>query len=254
MLKLCCHLLLCLFSVSLYATELPLDRANIDISDQATLQRGAKVYMNYCAACHSLRYMRYSKMANDLGLVTDEGNIDTDLLFNNLVFTQSKVGEPIINAMSKTDARQWFGVAVPDLSLIARVRGADWLYTYLTSFYRDDARPFGSNNRLFPDVAMPNILEPLQGEQIAVYAVRSFDFNGHKKEQKVISHLQTLGGGEMSSHQFKSAVNDVVNFLVYVAEPDQLQRQAMGVWVLIFLGILLVLAIALKRIYWRKIH
>lgn len=252
--KLSC-IVLCLLSFGLSAMEqAPLAKAHTNIADKTRLQRGAKLYMNYCAACHSLRYMRYSRMATDLGIVDEEGRVDKDLLFNNLVFTEAKIGEPIVNALSETDARQWFGVVVPDLSLIARVRGADWLYSYLTGFYRDENRPFGSNNRVFSDVAMPNVLAPLQGEQIAVYKVNTFEFNGHKKEQKVLSHLQSLGGGEMTSQQFNSAVNDIVTFLVYVGEPDKLKSQAIGLWVLLFLTLLLVLAIALKAVYWRKLH
>ena len=227
--------------------------AHADVSDKASLQRGAKLFMNYCSGCHSLKYLRYSQMAQGLGLMTFDGNLDKPLLVNNLVFTQAKTEAPIENAMPPTDSREWFGKVPPDLSLVARVRGADWLYTYLLNFYQDDSKPFKANNWLFPDVAMPNVLEPLQGRQIAVYKTREFNFGGKVKKEKVISHLLVTDEGTMSEHQFQSAVKDIVTFLSFAGEPVQLERQRLGVWVIVFLFVLLAFSYALKKFYWKQL-
>jgi ubiquinol-cytochrome c reductase cytochrome c1 subunit len=208
------------------------------ISDRATLQRGARLFMNYCSGCHSLRYMRYNRMGHDLGLTTFTGELDTDLLKSNLLFTTATIYDPIQISMPETDARQWFGKLPPDLSLSARERGPAWIYTYLKSFYVDKSRPFGANNLVVPDVAMPNILAPLQGKVIAV-----------KDETHTISHLLLVEQGEMSEQQFDSALQDIVTFLVYVGEPSKLIRYPIGVFVLIFLSIFLIVAYRLKRAY-----
>ncbi|WP_408606926.1 cytochrome c1 [Legionella lansingensis] len=219
---------------------------HIDVQDPAKLQRGAKIYMNYCSGCHSLRYMRYNRMAKDLGLTTFAGDIDQDLLFNNLVFTSGKIHDPIQIAMPKTDAIQWFGVVPPDLSLTARERGPSWIYTYLKSFYVDKKRPFGTNNLLVPDVAMPNIFEPLIGQVEAV--------TEGQKPGAPISHLVLVKQGEMNSRQFDSTLEDLITFLTYVAEPARLERYHIGAIVLVFLFIFLIVAYQLKRVYWTKIH
>lgn len=239
----------------LHASEgaMPMRRAHVDVTDTAALQRGAKIYMNYCSGCHSLKYVRYSQMAKGLGLLTFDGRLDRDLLFNNLVFTKADDGDPIVIAMPPADAREWFGKIPPDLSLEARVRGVDWLFTYLTSFYQDDNKPFNSNNRLFPDVAMPNVLAPLQGNQVAVYKEKTFMFGDEKKTEKVISHLQIVKEGEMTEHQFDSAVNDLVTFLSYVGEPMQTERQHIGYGVLLFLLVLAGLTYALKKAFWSQL-
>ncbi|AHE68215.1 cytochrome c1 [Legionella oakridgensis ATCC 33761 = DSM 21215] len=160
-------------------TAIEIKPVTIDLHDQARLQRGARLYMNYCSGCHSLRYLRYNRMAEDLGLTTFDGSVDKDLLTNNLIFTTAKLYDPIEISMPAEDARQWFGKMPPDLTLSGRERGAAWLYTYLKSFYIDHTRPFGANNLLVPDVAMPNILAPLQGEVIA-----------EKKKVKLASHMR----------------------------------------------------------------
>ncbi len=218
----------------------------IDLHDTARLQRGAKIFMNYCSGCHSLRYMRYNRMARDLGLTTFTGEIDTALLKNNLIFTTAQIQDPIQISMPPTDARQWFGRIPPDLSLSARERGAAWIYTYLKSFYVDEKRPFGANNRLVPDVSMPNILSPLQGKVIALEAPQST--NNH-----LPSAIVLVAPGEMTEQAFDSTLNDLVTFLVYVAEPVQLIRYRIGMWVLLFLLVLLVFAYRLKRSYWRRV-
>lgn len=219
---------------------------NVDLEDPAKLQRGAKIFMNYCSGCHALRYMRYNQMAQDLGLTTFTGEIDKDLLFNNLVFTTAKIHDPIQISMPETDARQWFGIVPPDLSLTARERGTSWIYTYLKSFYEDKSRPFGTNNLLIPDVAMPNILEPLIGRVVPVRAGRG--------PQSPISHLVLLEKGEMDEQQFDSMLEDLVSFLAYVAEPVKLVRYRIGIVVILFLFIFWLVAYQLKRVYWKKIH
>jgi len=219
----------------------------IDLRDQTKIQRGARSFMNYCSGCHSLRYLRYSRMAEDLGLTTFAGEIDKDLL-SNLIFTTAKVHDPIHIAMPPADAREWFGIVPPDLTLTARERGANWIYTYLKSFYVDSARPFGTNNLLVPDVAMPNVLEPLIGRVVAVHAPNT---SGEKPR---ISHLALVEQGTMNQQEFDSTVEDLVNFLVYVAEPVQLIRYRIGAWVMAFLAIFLIVASLLKKSYWRNIH
>lgn len=246
-------LLLFQLTVSANNSAFELKKADVDLNNKASLQRGAKLYMNYCSGCHSLKYVRYSQMATGLGLVTFDGQLDRDLLFNNLVFTDSIEGSPIKIAMPPADAREWFGKIPPDLSLVARVRGVDWLFTYLQSFYEDKSKPFNANNIIFPDVAMPNVLAPLQGIQVPVYKMETFDFGGESKQRKVIAHLQNISEGEMSEHQFIAAVNDIVTFLAYAGEPVQIKRQHIGIGVLLFLFVLLGFAYALKKVYWKKL-
>lgn len=213
----------------------------VDIHDTARLQRGAKLYMNYCAGCHSLRYLRYSRMGYDLGLLTPEGQLDEPLLMNNLVFTQAKPSDPIEISMRPSDARQWFGQVPPDLSLIATVHGASWLYTYLKSFYADPHRPFGANNALVPDTAMPNVLFNLQGSVVAV-------------KNTLPLQLRLVNNGEMSPSEFDALIKDLVTFLDYVADPSQLVRYRIGVGVIAFFSVLGILLFRLKMHYWRKIH
>ncbi|NKB46781.1 MAG: cytochrome c1 [Legionellales bacterium] len=230
-----------------------LQSVTVDVTDKAALQRGAKWYMNYCAGCHSLEYLRYSRLGQDIGITDYKGDLNTEILTRNLIFTAVKFTEPIQIALQAEQARQWFGVMPPDLTLRARVRGADWLYTYLTSFYQDSNRPFGANNRLFPDTAMPNVFYPLQGKQIAMSTTREVMVDGELIQQSVIEDLQLIRAGSMTEHEFRSMVTDLVTFLVYVSEPGRLQRQQLGWKVLIFLIIFAVFAYLLKRSYWKKL-
>lgn len=230
----------CVFLLGIVASTL-VQSFSIDLHDQSSLQRGARTYMNYCSGCHSLKYLRYSHMATGLGLVGFDGRIDEDLLKNNLIFTQAGMNDPIRIALEPEDAKQWFGVVPPDLSLIAREKGAKWLYLYLKSFYRDYSRPFGTNNVLVPSVAMPNILESLAGEWVLV------------REQNS-SHLSLVHEGELPSAQFDALLNDLVTFLVFVGEPVQAERQRLGYYVLAFLALLVLVVALLKREYWRDIH
>lgn len=223
--------------------SVPLDKANYDLRDQASLQNGAKLFMNYCAGCHSTQYQRYNRVAEDLG-------IPEDIMQANLIFTGAPIGELMHNAIPAADAANWFGAPPPDLTLVARVRGADWLYTYLRAFYKDDSRPFGVNNLVFPSVGMPHVLEPLQG-------------SAHlKTETRMVDGVQVVtpvgieadGNGELSASEYDQAVLDIVNFLVYSGEPMKLERQRIGYWVLGFLVIFFVLAYLLKKEYWRDVH
>jgi len=243
------YLILILVASCLHANvaEPELLEIKIDTRDQSKLQRGAALFMNYCSGCHSLRYMRYNRMAEDLGLTTFDGSVDSDLLINNLIFTKAKIHDPIQISMPEVDARQWFGKLPPDLSLSARERGAEWLYTYLRSFYIDKSRPFGTNNLLIPDVAMPNILAPLEGDVVAIPI-------GGDLKRLSNSNLVTIAIGEMNEQQFDSAVQDLVTFLVYVAEPGKPAHHRLGLIVLIFLGLLIIFAYRLKKVYWRNIH
>lgn len=213
-----------------------LDKWPGSVSDKAALQNGAKMFVNYCLNCHGASYMRYSKLM-DLGLTEQQ-------VKDNLMFTAEKIGEPMRVAAHADEQKQWFGAAPPDLSVIARARaseagtGADWLYTYLRSFYRDEKRPSGWNNVAFENVGMPHVLYELQGVQ-----VRGED---HKLKQ-VLS-------GKQTSQEFDKTVSDLVGYLVWMAEPQQELRQRLGAGVLIFLALLFVLAYALKKEYWKDVH
>lgn len=219
---------------------------SIDLADKEQLQRGAKLFMNYCSGCHSLRYMRYNRMAKDLGLTTFDGQLDEELLVNNLIFTKATIYDPVEISMPASDAREWFGVVPPDLSLVARKRGEKWLYTYLNSFYEDKSRPFGSNNLLIPNVAMPDVLSPLVGRVIAVRP----DAKGGNAP---IEYLLNMGGGKMTEQEFASAMEDLVSFLVYVGEPVKLVRYRTGGFVLAYLVVFLLIVYRLKKNYWKKI-
>ncbi|CAM2914679.1 cytochrome c1 [Legionella worsleiensis] len=223
------------------ADDKPLYSVEIDINDKESLQRGARFFMNYCSGCHSLKYMRYNKMGHALGLTTFDGELDEDLLKNNLIFTEATIYNPIHIAMPPEDAKQWFGMVPPDLSLSARDRGPDWLYTYLKSFYSDNTRPFGANNLLMPDVAMPNVLEPLIGQMVLM------------KNNSSSSNLVLLRHGAMYQAEFDSALKDLVTFLVYVGEPAKMVRYKMGALVILFLCVLFVFAYRLKKSYWKRI-
>jgi len=232
----------------------PLLHANIDLSDQASLQRGARLYMNYCAGCHSLHYMRFQRMAKDLGIVNPDGEVDKKLVEENLIFNPwISINETLTIAMPAKDADEWFGMLPPDLSLSARVRGADWLYTYLMDFYDDPKKPLGINNWLFPDVAMPNVLENLQGIQYAVYRKETIHTNGKTLTTQVIKYLTLVKQGHMDPQQFASSARDLVNFLVYVGEPIQLKRIHLGYWVIGFLLIFLIPVYLLKKEYWKDV-
>ncbi|MFM5033990.1 MULTISPECIES: cytochrome c1 [Aeromonas] len=221
----------------------PLDKAEYDLSDKASLQRGAATFMNYCAGCHSTQYQRYNRVAADIG-------IPEELMRENLVFTGAKIGDLMKSAMSEKDAARWFGAPPPDLTLVARVRGADWIYTYLRSFYVDETRPFGVNNAVFPSVGMPHVLEPLQGTPRAKFETHTLD---GVDMQQVVS-IKSDGNGEMNNEEYDQTVLDLVNFLVYSAEPVQQERERMGFWVLGFIVIFFIFTVLLKKEFWRDVH
>jgi ubiquinol-cytochrome c reductase cytochrome c1 subunit len=247
-------LLLIIPVICLAAGEhVPLRSANVDLNDKESLQRGAKWFMNYCSGCHSLKYARYNRVATDIGVSFYQGELDAPLLTENLIFTDAKVGDTINIAMPQKDAAEWFGVAPPDLTLEARVRGADWIYSYLTSFYVDDKATWGVNNTIFPGVAMPNVLGHLQGLQAPVYTQKTVTLDGGEKTVDVIDKLELVQPGNFTPEEFDLMAHDIANFLAYVAEPVQLERKHLGVYVLLFIGLLIVLTFALKKDYWRDI-
>lgn len=253
--RLLCSLLLLSPMLAVAASEgqVHLDKAPVNLSDQASLQRGAKWFMNYCAGCHSLQYARYKRTAKDIGITDHYGDVLTDLVKDNLIFTGAKIHDHILTAIPANDAKSWFGIVPPDLTLVARVRGSDWLYTYLRSFYKDDKRPWGSNNLLFPDVAMPNVLADLQGEYIPIYRSEVVPYNGTSKTIEVIDHLQLVQDGSLNQQHFDLVVGDIVNFLTYVGEPARLTRYWLGIKVIGFLLLFLVAAYLLKKEYWKDV-
>jgi len=220
-----------------------LDKANIDPTNKQSLQRGARIFVNYCLSCHSASLMRYERMGNDLG-------IDEKLVSENLMFTGGKVGELMTVATAADDAKEWFGTVPPDLTVIARARGVDWLYTYMRSFYRDDDRHIGTNNLVFPDVGMPNVLWELQGiQETALTTVKDHDGTEHK-----VVELELVEPGLQSPREFDRTVRDLVNFLDYMGEPAKYERRQLGTKVILFLVVFLVLALLLKLDYWKDIH
>lgn len=216
-------------------------QAGTTLEDIASLQRGAKLYMNYCSGCHSLKYLRYQRMAEDLGLSEEE-------VMGNLNFTGAKIGDHIEASMPQEGAEKWFGKMPPDLTLIARVRGVDWIYTYLQSFYLDESRPLGWNNRLFPNASMPNPLWELQGLQHAEFG------KAEAGGDRPVKALKVTQPGQQKPEEFDQTVRDITAFLEYAAEPAGLKRQGVGVWVILFLAFFTFLAWLLNREYWRDIH
>ncbi|WP_297324957.1 cytochrome c1 [Nitrosomonas sp.] len=229
----------CMAPFSLFAAEsgMPLDSAPVNTTDNASLQRGAESFVNYCLTCHGASFMRYNRH-RDIGFTNEQ-------ILDKLVFTGQKVGDLMQSAMWKKEGEEWFGVVPPDLSVIARSRGADWLYTYLRAFYRDDSTVTGWNNLVFDRAAMPHVLYQLQGEQKLV--VKTSD----KGEQKT---LVLDKQGEMTKAEFDKFVGDLVNYLVYLGEPHANARKELGLTVMAFLLGMLILSYALKREYWKDIH
>lgn len=216
-----------------------LEHVETDFDDKGSLQRGFKTYMNYCVSCHELGFARYQRTAEDL-------EIPEELVLENLIFDGSLIGDLIVNSMSQEDAEAWFAAAPPDLTLIGRVRHPDWLYSYLKGFYSDEMRPFGTNNKIFANVAMPNVLHELQGDVIC---------DAHGDPDPTHCELQHVEGtGSQTPAEFDETVADLVNFLYYMGEPIRARRQEIGVWVLVFLGILFVLTTLLGREFSKDYH
>lgn len=210
--------------------EVALDKAPIDPSNQASLQRGARTFVNYCLNCHSANYMRYNRLV-DIGLSEKQ-------IKDNLLFAADKIGDPMKSAIDKKEAKVWFGVAPPDLSVEVRARGVDWIYSYMRSFYRDSSRPTGWNNVVYDKVAMPHVLWQLQGEQ-------TFDHETHQ--------LSLVKPGTLSVAEYDIFIADLVNYMALMSEPVKTHRQHMGWFVLLFLSVLLVLTYKLKKEFWRDI-
>lgn len=240
-----------------------------ELADKAALQSGAQTYINYCYGCHSMKYMRYNRIASDL-------EIPEELVVENFIFDGSKVGSLMDIPTDPKMAKKWFGAAPPDLTLVARARGPEWLYTYLKTFYVDESRPYGYNNLVFKDVGMPNVLATLQGDQLCkpAYAVAA---NGGQKrdvlsgapiedESKPCGRVEHIEGtGALSPEEFDTVVANLVSFLVYTGEPARLhdrtflgidlnKSEVIGVYCLLFLSVFLVFALLLNREYWKDIH
>lgn len=228
----------------------PLDRAPDRSTDLVALQNGAKLFVNYCLNCHSATSMRYNRL-RDIGL--------TDLqIKENLLFTGEKVGELMKTSLSAKDAKTWFGAVPPDLSVIARAKassegsGADWLYTYLRTYYKDDSRPTGWNNMLFPNVGMPHALWELQGVRSAKFEEVKDAHDASKTEHK-FAGFETVSAGKLTALEYDHAVGDLVAYLQWMGEPAQNSRKAIGVWALLFMSLLAFLAWRLNASYWKEV-
>ena len=235
--------------------SIPCDTMEPDLENKASLQRGAKYFVNYCMGCHSAKFSRYGRVADDLG-------IPDDVMMDNLVFGDRRIGDLMENAMTKEQGKKWFGAAPPDLTLVARSRSPEWLYTYLRNFYKDESRPLGVNNRVFANVGMPHVMMELQGLH-ECGAGPKLDSHGNAERDNLGNLVmdEHCGGlvegdikGSMSEEEFDRAIYDLVNFLEYVAEPSQLDRKRIGVFVLLFLSVLFVFTYLLNREYWKGIH
>jgi ubiquinol-cytochrome c reductase cytochrome c1 subunit len=229
---------------SLLAAEsgYPLDRAPIEPRDLVSLQSGARTFVNYCLNCHGAQYMRYNRL-KDLGLTESQ-------IRDNLMFAAVKVGDTMKVALAAKDGKAWFGVPPPDLSVIARSRSADWLYTYLRTFYRDDLTASGWNNAVFPNVAMPHVLWKLQGVRDYEVVART-DEAGHEGLER---SWKQLAPGTQGAIEYDRTVRDLVNFLVYVGEPAAQARKSIGIVVLFVLGVLFIFAYAMKKAFWKDVR
>lgn len=216
--------------VAFAATAGITESAPIDPSDKASLQRGARTFVNNCLNCHSANYMRYNRLV-DIGLTEKE-------IKENLLFAGKKVGDTMTVAMSPKDAKKWFGVAPPDLTVETRARGVDWLYAYMRGFYKDESTSTGWNNIVFDKVAMPHVLYQLQGEQVLNHEMHA---------------LELVKPGKLNPEEYSAFVADLTNYMAFMAEPAKAERKSLGIWVLLFLGVLLVLAQKVKAAYWKDI-
>ncbi|APV52369.1 cytochrome c1 [Betaproteobacteria bacterium GR16-43] len=223
--------------------KLALDKAPINLHDKVSLQRGAQAFVNHCLNCHSASMMRYSRLS-DLGLTEAQ-------IRDNLLLAGEKVGESMTTALDAKDAKAFFGVVPPDLSLLARSRGSDWLYTYLRGFYRDAGTKTGWNNTVFPNVGMPHVLWEYQGDQVMQVTTKVDPVSGDKVE----SHKLVLDRpGKLKPVEYDQYVSDLVNFMTYVSEPAQTNRKMWGILVLFFLAAFAVITLLLKNEYWKDVR
>ncbi len=218
--------------------------ANVDVHDRQSLQRGAKLFANYCMGCHSLKYLRYNRVAQDL-------NIPEDVVEQYLIWDGSKIQSTMTNVMRDGDAQDWFGKAPPDLSLTARAKGSNWIYTYLNSYYRDPDQPTGVNNLLLKGTSMPHVLWRQQGIPELVHKDGE---GGSESDQEATKLKVPEGAGTLSSSEYHRMTRDITNFLTYASEPIRPARERMGVWVILFLLVFLGVAYLLKREYWKDVH
>lgn len=249
-------LLLIAAGASAAGAKFPVEGSQANLRDPASLQRGAALFMNYCASCHSADLIRYSRIARDLDLTEEQ-------VLANLNFTGAKFQDPVRVAMTREDSAAWLGAPAPDLSLTARAKheGADWIYTYLKNFYLDESRPIGWNNPLKPGASMPHVLWEYQGSQRVVTEPRPKDDEGRMGEcengevaGECFVRFELATPGLMSPEQYSQAIRDISNFMQYVAEPAALERQRWGIWVVLFFAVFTFLAWLLKNEYWRDVH
>ncbi len=239
------------------ASAIKLQNAEIDLDDKGSLQRGAALFMNYCVSCHSAKYMRFNRIALDLGLSETQVMQNLNFLPGAKSGEQRKFGETIESVMSAEDGTTFFGKAPPDLSLTSRTKagGANWIYTYLTSFYQDPSRPSGWNNTVLPNASMPNVLWELQGVQALVHETA-----GEKHQSEKVAHdshgpaFEMVTAGKLNDVEFKTAARDISAFMAYIAEPSALKRKAIGPWVILYLAGLTFLAWLLKQAFWTDVH
>lgn len=248
--------LLSILPVTVFAAGagVPLERAYVDLGDVASLQRGARTFVNHCLSCHGAKFMRYNRMGEDLG-------ISDELLMENMLFASDQVGDTMHVAMRGEDATTWLGAAPPDLSVVARSRGADWIYSYLLSFYEDTSptRLHGVNNLVFAGTAMPHVLAELQGVQVLRETTTSEGEHGESEAHgahpaSIQDQLELETPGSLNPAQYRKTIRDLVNFLVYMGEPAQLVRYKLGLWVLLFLAVLIVLSRGMYKQYWKDVH
>jgi cytochrome c1 len=239
------------------ATDWPMEPMSPNLQDLPSLQNGWRLYVNYCLGCHSLQYQRYERTADDLG-------VPHAIALEQLIFTDQKIGEQMTTAMRPELAKQWFGAPPPDLTMVARTRGVEWLFNYLKTFYLDDSRPFGVNNKVFPNVGMPNVLQDLQGVQRSdCLQMPKVASNGGEQRDPLTGAAVTEeqcgqlvleeGSGAFTAEEFDQAVYDIVNFLYYTGEPSRLERHRTGIYVLLFLVILFVFTYLLGREYQKDV-
>lgn len=233
-----------LSTIAIAAEDAELESADNDIGNIASLQRGARNYMNYCSGCHSAKYVRYNSIADDL-MVSEEQVIE------NLMFNAEKTFETIEATMSLQDAEKWFGRAPPDMSLMARAKGTDYIYNYLKGFYLDPESPTGVDNLYLEGTSMPHVLWELQGYQQAVFD--DVETGNGAGTQEVFSHFESVTTGTLSPGEYDEFVRDTVNFLEYISEPVRATRRILGVWVLIFLAVFLIIASMLKNQIWKDV-
>jgi ubiquinol-cytochrome c reductase cytochrome c1 subunit len=223
-------------------------KADVDVENTASLQRGARNFAQYCLGCHSLKYERWSRMAQDL-------DVPVELLQKDVMPPGDKPADYVLTSMPAKDAETWFGKTPPDLSLIARSRGPDYLYQLWTTYYVDPSRPTGANNLRLPSIAMPNVLSELEGLKRPVYKnVETKDADGKVHTEQVFDHFEIIAPGRLTPVEYQAFVRDTVNFLSYVGEPSQAARHHLGVWVVLFLLLFTWLAWLLKKEYWKDVH